>query len=301
MKYGAAMSGSNPPPPIALARDRLHVLGDAFAVDGRVSWIPAQERGWQATNAYLLTPAAPTSGGNADAVTLIDPGPRIHGRTVARQLTTIVGEDPALTVILTRGERDTLGATDLVSEGREVRRLIAGGVPNLFDGFEALSANVGEDGSRDGRFVQATRMRSGSTIDLGDRQLVVFSPLLKVLATYWYYDTLTATLFTSDSFGQLLGTTPEQARTPSGDADPLWTSPEQLDRHLLTKFWWLDRAVLAPVLANVDAIFADHPIERICPSHGRVIEGEVAVTAAYTALHNALLRLGSDTRTGGTR
>ncbi|SDH84073.1 hypothetical protein SAMN05421505_12431 [Sinosporangium album] len=276
-------------PPVPLVPESLYAMGSAFQADGRVSWLPKHTTGWQATNAYaIVTP---------DRTTLIDPGPRYQGELVASQLLDLVPSDTSINICLTRAERDVIGAIDSVGRSFPIERLVAGGIPNLFDGFESL-ASV-KSGGHSG-FVQMSRMPNGSAIPIGDdRELIVLAPMLRVLSTFWFYDAETGSLFTSDSFDHLLADTFEEARLPCSEPSKIWSDPTAVDDHLLAKFWWLEGAALAPVRSDLEKLFGERTVNRICPTHGRVIEGAEHVAAAYEAIQSALSRLDEGSLTRG--
>lgn len=52
-----AISTARVPDVVELVPDRLSLLGDSVALDGRVSWVPERVRGWQPMNCYVLREA----------------------------------------------------------------------------------------------------------------------------------------------------------------------------------------------------------------------------------------------------
>jgi hypothetical protein len=78
------------------------------------------------------------------------------------------------------------------------------------------------------------------------------------------------TLFTSDAFGHVhrpRAGAPRVVRDDSGFGD------EDVRRHLLVKLGWLAGTDTRAVAADVEAIFARHPVETIAPTHGCILAG----------------------------
>ena len=62
--------------------------------------------------------------------------------------------------------------------------------------------------------------------------------------------------------------------------------------HMLSaKFDWLIGIDPAPVLSDLDAIFAARQVDRICPCYGCVIDGAPAVAEAVARMKDAIALL----------
>lgn len=266
------------PKAVELVADRLYLLGDSVELDGRVSWVPADVRGWQPVNCYVLL--------EHGSVLVVDPGVALHRRAVADQLETLVPPGTPVSIFVTRAEPDTTGAIGEMAARFPVERLYAGGGPNPFDSFEA----VGEVAHGRER-IQLERMAAGFEVPVGPgRGVEVLRPGIRLLATWWGYDAATTTLFTSDSFGHTVQAHPDDARVVSG---PHRVSPAEVRAHLTAKFAWLEHARTSALRDGTRAMFADRVITRIAPAHGLVIEGREAVDAHVAALDAALGELAS--------
>src|SRR6187402_3075645 len=80
--------------------DNILVLTDIVPIDGRVSWLTPQSRGFEPYNEYLLLAE--------DRALLIDTGVALHGPSLVATLKEIVGSRQ-LAVFVTRSELDSVG------------------------------------------------------------------------------------------------------------------------------------------------------------------------------------------------
>ncbi len=266
---------------VGLVPGRLFLLGDSVPLDGRVSWVPADVRGWQPVNTYLLK--------EGDAHLVIDPGVYAHRAAVGSQLEELVTPGATVSIFLTRAEPDATGNIGEVASRFAVHRLYAGGGPNPFDAFEA--ASLMDPASR-GERVQMERMPPGYHVPVGgERDVEVMRPAIRLLATWWGYDRLTRTLFSSDSFGHTVQAGRGDPRVlKSGDDDPQ-DDVGTIKKHLLAKFGWLASARTNAIVENLREVFIGREIERIAPGHGLVIEGRDIGRAHQAALETALEEL----------
>ena len=269
-------------PPLELVAGKLHLLGASVPLDGRISWVPPEARGWQPINTYVLL--------EGEAVLVVDPGVYAHRTIIREQLATLVEPGRKLSIFLTRPEPDVTGNIGELASCYPVERLYAGGGPNPFDAFE--SANLMDPASRGNR-IQMERMPAGYQMPLGEgRGVEVLRPAIRLLATFWGYDAATRTLFTSDSFGHTVQASPGDDRVlRSGAPDQAGTAT--VKAHLLAKFGWLARAKTGSIVKNLDEMRGDRAIDRIAPGHGLVIEGREMVELHLDAVRAVLQELAS--------
>lgn len=268
-----------PEPPVRdadeLAGGRLVVLGGYIRANGTASWIHETADGWQPSNAYLLL-----EDGNA---ALVDTGAAAHAGAVVEQLGRRLPPGAALSIFLTRAELDCIGNLGPIASAFPLAGVFTGGNNNPFDAFDAVPD------VRGAVHLQVGRKKGEVPIVLsGSRSLEVIDAPLRLLATYWVYDSDTRTLFTSDSFGHGLVGSPERPR--------VLTEPDGVDRdevraYLLAKFGWIERATTSLVRDEVEAVFASREIEILAPTNGCAIVGHDAVVAHYEAVQDALERL----------
>jgi flavorubredoxin len=262
----------------------LSVLGGLIEADGRVSWIPSSIRGYQPANCYLLLEE--NGGGPAEGL-IVDPGPAFHADLVHDQLVEAVPGDCRVSVLMTRSEADSVGSLGAVATAVPIAAYYAGGTGNPFDGYDDTRVS---GRTATASFVRLTRIPAGFTISLGDdRTVELIRPPLRLLATYWAYDSRTRTLFTSDSFTHALVRTPDEPRVVDRVDDPRATL-ETVRAHLLTKLQWLGdlSAGKDVVLGALEAIFEEREIEIVAPDYGCVLVGREVVERHYELLAEAI-------------
>lgn len=266
--------------PVALVPGTLWLLGGSVPLDGRISWVPADARGFQPINTYVLV----QDGG----VLIVDPGVYAQHDLVGNQLERIVPRGSPVSIYLTRAEPDVSGNLGEVSARYKVDHLYCGGGPNPFDAFEA----VGDiDQQNRGTRVQMERMPTGYEVPVGGgRGVEVMRPIIRLLATYWGFDAATRTLFTSDSFGHNLQAAPDGPRVlRDAAAGPVDAS--QVRAHLLAKFGWLQHARTRTILNNLRGLRKDRIIDRLAPGRGLVVEGRGRVGQELDAMERVLEEL----------
>ena len=127
----------------------------------------------------------------------------------------------------------------------------------------------------------------GGEVPVSDeRSLEVVAVPLKVLPTVWYYDSVTRTMFCSDSFSDETAVTPDMRVISSVDERDILVGRAR--RHFSGKFDWLLRSELSSVIADLEGIFGRYDIEILAPTRGAVIQGRSAVEAKLNALLTAL-------------
>ncbi len=268
--------------PIALVADKLYLLGSSVPLDGRISWVPPQARGWQPLNTYVLLEGA--------SVLIVDPGVYAHRTIIREQLALLVEPGRKISIFVTRPEPDVTGNIGELASCYPVEKLYAGGGPNPFDAFE--STMLMDPASRGNR-IQMERMLPGFKMPLGDgRGVEMLRPTIRLLSTFWGYDAATGTLFTSDSFGHTVQSAPDAPRVLRSGADSQ-TDPATVKSHLLAKFGWLAHAKTRSILNNFDEMRGKRVIERIAPCHGLVIEGPDMVKLHLDAVRAVLEELAS--------
>lgn len=246
-----------------LVTGKLYAIGGSVPMDGRISWLSAEDSGFQPVNGYLLK--------EGSSALLIDTGVALHRGEVLAQLSGLLDEQTRLEVFFTRAELDAAGNLVAIAAKYGVETVHAGGNVNPFDAFE----EVGRVGRITANF-SVQRVGVGQSLRVGDgRRIEVIRPPLRTLNTCWLYDAGTKTLFTSDAFGH---TFLQQDRYC-----PILTSKTdtcdyaQLRRHTLARYWWLEHAVSPRVADDIEQLFEKLDPERIAPDHGCVLEGSELV------------------------
>lgn len=252
-------------------------------IDGRISWLPASATGHESINAYLLR--------EEDHALLVDTGVAYHRELVLAQLHELLPKGSALRVFLTRAEADCLTNLDAIMGEFDLAEVYAGGVLNPFDFFDEILDEVSRDELVRSYDLRVVRKEPGERIEVfRDREVVILSAPIRLLTTFWAFDTGTGTLFTSDSFGHVQLATAQDSRVLD-DAEGTAGS-DNVEDWLLTKFDWFAGADTGPARRQIDEIFATHAVERLAPVHGRVISGRRAVEQHVEALDQVLAAVG---------
>lgn len=249
-------------------------------MDGRLSWVPASWQGpdsrlSESLNTYVLI--------EGDRAMLIDSGVTVHREQIIAQLEGLLG-DRTLEVFLTRFEPDCLVNLPHIVRKFGVNEVHGGGVSNPFDFFDDLSTS---EQLRADAGVTLHRRLPGDDVKVGagGRTLSLVATTIRLLTTFWAYDSGTRTLFTSDAFGHVA--VPEGGRLlVDEEHDP--TTFETVRDHLFTKFDWLLGAETEPLRADLKKVFDTYDVERIAPTHGGQIVGRETVAKHVAWVDKAL-------------
>jgi flavorubredoxin len=250
---------------IALREGELYAIANPYEVDGRLTWHDPAARGFATMNCYLLT--------EGDSALLIDTGVTAHRDALVEQLRDLV-DGAELEVLHSRlGEYTSVCNTPAIVEAFDVTA-VWGQHPSaeLWTDFQP---------HRDRGFghaigaVPVKLLERQMEFELGDggtRRLEAFSSILRLLPTWWVWDEATRTMFTSDLFSHV--------RRPSADgpwvvtAEDDDTTVETVREHMVgTRYWWVPEADTRPIAAGLAEVFASHPVERVAPQYGCILEG----------------------------
>jgi flavorubredoxin len=273
-----ASSGSGTPAAVELAPARLYALGANVPVDGRTSWVPLGQRGFQSNNGYLLL--------DGTEALLIDTGLAANSAIIVRQLESVIAPGTNLSIFLTRPEYDCLGGLSAIAKRFPIQCYTTGlrapNLPECPDYVTDLEADPFGPGGR----VELRGLTETLTVAPG-RIVDLYTPLLRSLVTYWAYDRATQTLFTSDCFTHACVKTETGARIveqATDDQDMLARLPE----HLRAKFWWVAVADLPPIARDLTQIFETYDVATIAPTHGAVLHGREVVRRHYDRMLESL-------------
>jgi len=269
----------------ALAGGRVHALAHPYALDGRITWHPADARGFAPMNTYVLV--------EGDAAMLVDTGITVHAGALVQDLKATLAPGSRLTVLHTRlGEYNSLCNTPAIVEDFDVR-VIYGPHVNAARWTDFLPHDgVGFRAGIDATEVGVLHGEQVLHVDADHRRPVdVFSPVLRLLPTHWAYDRATRTLFTSDMFSHVAQPTATGPWLVTADDD---TTPLQAVRdHMLgTRYWWLADADTAGIVNGLAQIFARYDIERIAPGYGCVLEGREVVARHFELVQTVVVTNG---------
>lgn len=269
--------------------ETLWALGGWLRMDGaRVSWVPPNVLGWLPVQGYALR--------SAGSWLMVDTGLACHWPLVAAGVARTSRGCRERRLITTRREQDCMNGIPALVGEFGLREVLYAGVLNPLDFFEGVEEAdaVGRIEAHPG--VVATRIAPGVTAPVGELELEVLRVELRLLATNWFYERRTRTLFTSDAFAFLSRPSPGMSRLRApGEAA---MRAEDAALFLSAKMDWLVGVDPEPVLADLDRIEAGWPADRICAGFGLVIEGREAAVAAFAAVRDALRILGRWERRG---
>ncbi len=264
--------------------------GRLFAIGGwlplgqdRVSWLPDDAHGVLPVQGYVLR--------DSGQWLLIDTGLPVHRAEMTAGLADTVAGYPSRRVMMTRREPDCMLNLPWVLRDFRVQQVLYAGPLNPLDFFQGV-----EDAEIAGRLdasgiERAAKITDGSVTQIGALRLEVLRTELRLLATNWFYEQVTHTLFSSDSFSFLATDIPGSRISTRTDF-----APAEIASFIGAKMDWLAGIDPAPVIADLDRLQSSRPIARICPGFGCVIEGINAVERAFDATKVALRLLGARQR-----
>ena len=250
-----------------------------------VSWLPPRLPGFLPVTAYALR--------DGTEWLAVDTGLPIHWPALRDALAPTLAGAARRRMVNTRRERDCMANLHAMARAFGIAEIPYVGVLNPVELLDAV-----EDAETEARIramapvsppVRTTRIEVGEVLRIGRLRLEPLRVQLRLLATNWFHEGVTGTLFTSDAFGWLTRPDAVSPLVRAPDEAPL--DPAPLARTLARKFDWLVGIDPAPILADLDAIFAARVIERLCPGYGLVIEGESAVREALAAMRQAIATL----------
>lgn len=268
----------------------LHTIipGTLFAATGwlradarSVSWIPPGLPGFLPVSAYALRDGAEWM--------VVDTGLPVHWPAIEAALAQTLAGTTRRRMINTRREQDCMANLRALVAAFGITEVPYVGVLNPLDLAGMIEADEAHARIEAMAPVRAIRIEVGQAVELGRLRLEPLRVQLRLLATNWFYEHTTRTLFTSESFGFLTRAAPGEALVRAPSEAPI--AAADIARMLSAKFDWLIGVDPAPILADLDAIFAARRVDRLCPCYGCVIEGAEAVAQAHARMREAIAML----------
>jgi hypothetical protein len=273
----------------------LHAIipGTIFAATGwlradarPVSWIPPGLPGFLPVNAYALRDGAEWM--------VVDTGLPLHWPDIAAALAQTVAGTTRRRMVNTRREPDCMANLRPLVAAFGITEVPYVGVLNPLDLTDMMEADEAHARIEAMAPVRAIRIEVGQVVGIGRLRLEPLRVQLRLLATNWFYEHTTRTLFTSESFGFLTRPGPYATLVRAAEEAPIRAA--DIARMLSAKFDWLVGIDPAPIIADLDAIFAARAIDRLCPCQGCVIEGAAAVAEAHARMREAIALLAARRR-----
>jgi hypothetical protein len=260
----------------------LHAATGWLRADAQpVSWIPAGLPGFLPVSAYALRDGAEWM--------VVDTGLPVHLPQIEAALAQTVNGTTRRRMINTRREQDCMANIGALVRRFGITEVPYVGVLNPVEMTDVLENDEAEARITAMAPVRAVRIEVGQVLEVGRLRIEPLRVQLRLLATNWFFEHATRTLFTSESFGFLTRPTPDAPLVRAPEEAPL--RAEDIARMLSAKFDWLIGIDPAPILADLDAIFSARPVDRLCPGYGCVIEGASAVAKALAAMKDAIAML----------
>ncbi|PZP42666.1 MAG: hypothetical protein DI601_17545 [Azospirillum brasilense] len=277
-----------------LVAEGVYLLGGSVAIDERISWYPATETGRHLPfNSYLLADA-----GN---LLLLEAGVPAMFPALAAQFGGIAcGKQGSMRLAVTRNEPDCVANIPGLVHLIGLRTVYSPGLLNTLQFFPADTMSLREGSFLDTATelqmldfgVACTRVAPGDMVPVSERRrLEVIKAPLRILPTVWYYDRISRALFCSDSFSDETAAATGQRLLPDVVSHDALVA--RCIGNFALKFDWLARSRLAPIIDDLEVIFARYDIEVLAPSRGLVIRGAAAVRAKQSAMLAALRKLES--------
>ena len=272
-------------PALELVPGKLHALGGVVPVDGRISWFAASARGYTPLLCYALT------GDGGDL--LLDTSLPLLQDVILGQLGAVHDAATPLKLVLSRNpEFDSIGNAGIILTRFRAQELISVFEADPWIHFSPRSGSVPAEQRPADMVPRWVEIQKGMEIPVGSggRTLEIIGAPLRLLSTYWGYDSATRTLFTSDAFGHSLMSSPDDPWFIDAATDT--TTYEQVRDHMLAKFDWLASAHTEKLCEQLTELFTEHDVETIAPQFGRIIRGRETVARHRDLVLAALEEVG---------
>jgi hypothetical protein len=267
MNVTAAIPATLPRTVTDVADGKVFALGASVQAERCRAWIARDVNGWIPFQCYVLR--------DAGKLIMLDGGLPVIRDAVRDGLAALTPGARERRFMMTRRELDTILNLPWIVHDFEFDSAHCGGDLSPIDFFEII-----DDASIDAQIrtlmeAPFTFAKPGETTEIGSLRLEMIRASLMVLPTFWFYEAATRTLFTSDCFGVVPQKAPGDPRvvTPSDDD----ISAERIRAFLDVKFDWLRGIDNRPLARDLEKVFSDRRIDRICPNLGCIIEGRGAV------------------------
>ena len=257
----------------------IYAIGGKLPADERCgAWIPPGVRGFIPFQCYVLR-----DGGQ---FLMLDGGLPVHRAEISAGVAALVGDSHQRRFIMSRRELDTILNLPWLAHDFQFQTLYCGGDLSPIDFFEKMDDESFDQQIKTLVDTPFDFLKPGSLGNIGRLELEMLRGALMVLPTFWFYEKTTRTLFSSDCWGfvPITVASASSVRTPA-DAE---LSADRVEKFLSMKFDWLASINNAPLIADLQAVFANRVVDRICPTSGCVVEGRAAVERLVDQTFEAL-------------
>jgi hypothetical protein len=261
--------------------------GAIYALGGQVqagpmcsSWIPHSVHGWIPFQCYVLK--------DAGDLVMLDGGLPIFKESIRAGLKVLARDSHLRQFLMTRRELDTILNLPWIAQEFEFQSIRCGGDLNPIDFFALMDDAALDVQIRSLVSLPFEFLRPGEVIRVGSLSLEMIRASLMVLPTFWFYEAATRTLFTSDFWTFV--SQENATEGPIKRVAPEDVTAARILESLDVKFDWLRGIDCSGLISELEAIFKDRVVDRLCPNFGCVIEGRDAVRRVVSetvcALHD---------------
>lgn len=284
MNMSPPVSTALPPSVTDVAEGKVFALGPSIEARRCHAWIAADVSGWMPFQCYVLR--------DADQLVMLDGGFPAMRDAVREGLQELVPGTRRRRFMMTRRELDTILNLPWIAHDFAFDSAHCGGDLSPIDFFEKI-----DDVSIDAQIktlmdAPFSFVKPGEIYEIGSLRLEMIRASLMVLPTFWFYESTTRTLFTSDCFGIVPQATPRDPRmVRPRDVE---ITAERIRAFLNVKFDWLRGIDNRPLAKDLEKVFSDRPVDRICPNLGCIIEGRDAVDRVLSQTLVALAEMAKE-------
>ena len=250
--------------------DNILVLSDVVPIDGRVSWLAPEAKGFEPYNEYLVL--------SDDNALLFETGVAAHGPSLVQSLKEILGSR-RLAVYPSRIELDSIGNLGRILEE----------IPNTIVGCANPIEPTRLAHLRDWTTPRApfTRFPVGSTLaEIGFPQVTVIDPAIRTLGTSWLWHEHAKVLFSADFFcNDMLAREDQSGHSPERRCAH---RPRRPARQRAAEVRLAGTGEHGKALAGVGHLFATISPAVLAPVHGRVQFGAKLVAGVLEDYRRAL-------------
>jgi glyoxylase-like metal-dependent hydrolase (beta-lactamase superfamily II) len=224
--------------------------------------------------------------GGREAISL-DTGMRLHLPEIRAGFAKLLRGVDVKKMLLTRREMDvTLNLDQLVQEFG-FQSVLSGGELDPLDFFASMDDANAESLIAATSTAEFTFIRSGEVVDTAGTRIRIIRAPMRVLSSMWYFDEGTRTLFSGDAFAYI---TSDRASGP-GISRSACLDRDHILACLSAKYDWMLGIDTTQVIEEVKDALDGLEIDRICPTHGHMIEGRDAVKQSIAATMEGLQRM----------
>jgi hypothetical protein len=247
--------------------DFFYSIGGVVPAEDCRAWFPLKTNGLIPFQCYAFR--------HGKNFYLIDSAIPVLRREVMSGLREIIGSSDRRFFLMTRRELDTILNLPAIVQEFGFESVHCGGEMNPMDFFDLLDHANADAHGRMLADVPFLFEMEGHVRAADDLRLEMIKSPMMVLPTYWFFEESSGTLLCSDFWGFLPCKAPD--RSDFTCASILDIKAADIQSFLNIKFDWLASIDTQPLAMALADIVRPRKILRICPTYGRMFEGEAVV------------------------